>query len=92
MAGWDSVPPQADAILGWYCDHNDEPLGKGSHIERVWRKKRQVWENVGNASFMRCMAFEKPVCPRAIPLRASQADIDLARPVYPTPAAVGASA
>lgn len=80
--------PEPDKVIAWYCSHDDEPRGSGSHLERVWKKKRQEWAVRGSTGAMRIITFEKPVCPRAVPLVTREADIALARPVYPAPVEV----
>lgn len=62
--------------VGWFCDHDDEPFGAGSHTSTHGRMKRGKWhETLPEPNTRKALAFldyrdpkKKPHCPRAVPM------------------------
>ncbi len=83
MSAWTRAVVKPGAILAWYCNHEDEPYGAKTHVQReLVRGKYVIKSQPGTISSVSGMA-ERPPCPRAVPLRARKRDLDKAAPAYP---------
>ena len=62
--------------VGWYCDHNSEPLGEGTHMSGHGKWKKRKWiETFPEPSTTKALAFlhygdpeKHPHCPKAVPV------------------------
>jgi hypothetical protein len=67
---------QAKTQVGWYCDHEHEPYGEGSHMSAHGKYKRGKYiETYPEPNTHKAMSMldykdpkKKPPCPLAIPM------------------------
>ena len=62
--------------VGWYCTHEDEPLGESSHMSHHGKWKKRGWvETFPEPSTRKSITFlnyhdpeKRPHCARAVPV------------------------
>ncbi|MFS2091054.1 hypothetical protein [Paenarthrobacter nicotinovorans] len=73
----DELVPVTPIQVGLYCDHNNEPMGEGTHMSShgKWRKKKGWIETFPEPHVRTAITFvdhhdpaKPPHCPRAVPV------------------------